>query len=78
VVQVRARKGPGLPATPNARLDDATRRLGKKLFDVSWVLRPETVAAAPVAGGETAAQALLSEVKHRFGGETVSGGEAER
>ncbi|MBM4015057.1 MAG: DNA polymerase III subunit gamma/tau [Planctomycetes bacterium] len=77
VVQVRARSGPGLPATPNARLDEATRRLGKKLFDVSWTLRPETVAAAPTGGGDTPAQALLVQVKQIFGGETVSGQEAQ-
>ena len=75
VVQVRARGDAPLPLLPNIRLDEAARRLGKRLFDCSWVIRPETVAERPVTGGGSAAQVLLSEVQKLFGGETVSGHE---
>jgi hypothetical protein len=65
-----------LPAFPNVRLDEATRRLGKKLFAAPLVVRSEratttTDEAAPPSRRRDA----LEQIQELFGGETVAGSE---
>ncbi|MBL8841545.1 MAG: DNA polymerase III subunit gamma/tau [Planctomycetes bacterium] len=71
---VRGKPGAPAPALPNARLDEATRRLGKKLFGQAWLVRADVVVERPPSDGPTPAQSLLKQLTARFGGETVSGG----
>ncbi len=74
---VAARPGSERPQLPNSRLDEATRRLGKKLFAVPIVVRAQALAAPPrEEGARSSRQAALDHVRELFGGETVAGGEA--
>ncbi len=72
-VYVSGKPGAAVPALPNAKLDEATRRLGLKLFKQAWLLRLDVAVERPAGDGPTPAQALVRQLKDRFGGEVVSG-----
>jgi DNA polymerase III subunit gamma/tau len=71
---VGAKQGRTLPNLPNARLDEVTRKLGKRLFGAAWILRP-AADAAPDAAAPSIRSRALEQVRDLFGGETVAGGE---
>jgi DNA polymerase-3 subunit gamma/tau len=80
---VVAKPGRTLSSLPNARLDEATRKLGKKLFGVAWVVRPAPDTArdsgassgSPASPAPSARSKALDQVRDLFGGQTVAGGE---
>ena len=79
VVEVAPKAGQALPP-PSARLDEATRRIARRLFGTGWVIRPAATTrdAASAAGrapgaGEVARTRALEQIRDVFGGETVAG-----
>ena len=79
VVEVAPKAGQALPP-PSARLDEATRRIARRLFGAPWVVRPVAAPrdAASAAGrapgaGEVARTRALEQIRDVFGGETVAG-----
>ena len=79
VVEVAPKAGQALPP-PSARLDEATRRIARRLFGTAWVVRPVAAPrdAANAAGrapgaGEVARTRALEQIRDVFGGETVAG-----
>ena len=76
VLLVTARGGGPPPALPNARLDEATRRLGRKQFGGPLILRGELPQTAAAPDSNSPRRGALDQIKELFGGETVSGGEA--
>jgi len=75
---VQPKPGAAAVTLPHAALDDATRRAGKRLFQVPCVVRLEGAGERAAPADPQAASQLLSQVKQLFGGETVSGSGQER
>jgi DNA polymerase-3 subunit gamma/tau len=75
VMLVAPKPGAVAPALPHARLDEATRRVGKKLFAAPIVLRTELPAAPKAAAAAAPQRVALDQIKQYFGGETLSGGD---
>jgi DNA polymerase-3 subunit gamma/tau len=80
-VEVGPKPGQELPPLPSARLDEATRRLGRKLFGAAWLLRPAAAvrdgggaaAGRAASAGDAARTRTLEQIRDVFGGETVAG-----
>jgi len=64
------------PPLPNGRLDETTRRLGRKLFGVPLVLRGEGAAPRVEPPAAPPRRAAVDQIRELFGGETVAGAES--